>query len=223
MQLTTQRLFASRISAWIGTAFLALLAFALPASAQTLGKDYTLVEPPQATETPGKIEVIEFFSYGCPHCKDFHPLVTAWAAKQSQDVVFKRVPVTFGRAAWTTLGKLYYALETSGDLAKLDGAVFHAIHEDRTNLFDDRSIIEWVHKQGADPKKFSDAYSSFTVNSKMARAEQLARAYKVDGVPMVVVDGKYVVKGQSFQDVLNSADQLIAKVRSENGAKGKKK
>ncbi|HJW03328.1 MAG TPA: thiol:disulfide interchange protein DsbA/DsbL [Azospira sp.] len=221
MLLNAQRPFSS----WIAAACLALATFALPAAAQTAGKDYTLVEPPQTTDAPGKIEVIEFFSYGCPHCNDFHPLITRWAAKQSQDVVFKRVPVTFGRAAWTTLGKLYYALETSGDLAKLDGAVFHAIHEDRTNLFDDRSIIEWVHKQGSDPKKFSDALSSFTVNSKMARAEQLARAYKVDGVPMVVVDGKYVVKGQSFQDVLNTADQLIAKIRSESGAgaKGKKK
>jgi thiol:disulfide interchange protein DsbA len=221
MQLTSQRPF----TAWIAAACLALAAFALPAAAQTAGKDYTLVEPPQATDAPGKIEVIEFFSYGCPHCNDFHPLISHWAAKQPQDVVFKRVPVTFGRAAWTTLGKLYYALETSGDLAKLDGAVFHAIHEDRTNLFDERSIIEWVNKQGSDPKKFADALKSFTVNSKMARAEQLARAYKVDGVPMVVVDGKYVVKGQSFQDVLNVTDQLIAKIRSESGAgaKGKKK
>lgn len=222
MLLTAQRPFAAHITSWLAAVCLALLAFALPAAAQTAGKDYTVLESPQPTEAPGKIEVIEFFSYGCPHCNDFNPLISAWAAKQPHDVVFKRVPVTFNRAAWANLAKLYYTLETTGDLAKLDGAVFHAIHEQRVNLFDEASIMEWAAKQGLDGKKFSDAYKSFGVASKLSRADQLARAYRVDGVPMVVVDGKYVVKGQSFQDVLKTADQLIDKTRMEKNG-GKKK
>ena len=137
-------------------------------------------------------------------------------------MAFKKVPITFGRPAWTNVAKLYYALETTGDLAKLDEAVFKAIHEQRVNLFDPRTAEEWVGKQGADGKKFAEAFASFGVNSKMSRAEQIARAYKVDGVPMVVVDGRYVVKGEAFKDVLRNADLLIEKIRAERAGKRSK-
>ena len=125
----------------------AALTVAMPALAQTAGKDYTLISPVQPTDDAAKIEVLEFFSYGCPHCNDFNPLISAWAAKQPGDVVFKRVPVSFGRAAWANAAKLYYTLEATGDLAKLDGDVFKAIHNDRVNLFDEKTILEWVTKK----------------------------------------------------------------------------
>ena len=120
----------------------AALTVAMPALAQTAGKDYTPITPAQPTDDAAKIEVLEFFSYGCPHCSDFHPLISAWAAKQPGDVVFKRVPVSFGRAAWANAAKLYYTLEATGDLAKLDGDVFKAIHSERVNLFDEKTILE---------------------------------------------------------------------------------
>ena len=197
----------------------AALTVAMPALAQTAGKDYTPITPAQPTDDAAKIEVLEFFSYGCPHCSDFHPLISAWAAKQPGDVVFKRVPVTFGRAAWANAAKLYYTLEATGDLAKLDGDVFKAIHNDRTNLFDEKAILEWVTKKGVDPKKFSETFNSFGVMSKVKRGDQLAQSYKISGVPAVAVDGKYLVGGQSFGEVLGTADKLIAKARSEKPGK----
>lgn len=197
----------------------AALTVAMSALAQTAGKDYTLIAPAQPTDDATKIEVLEFFSYGCPHCSDFHPLISAWAAKQPGDVVFKRVPVSFGRAAWANAAKLYYTLEATGDLAKLDGDVFKAIHNDRTNLFDEKAILEWVTKKGVDPKKFSETFNSFGVMSKVKRADQLAQAYKIPGVPAIAVDGKYLVGGQSFGEVLASTDKLIAKARSEKSGK----
>ena len=195
-----------------------------PALAQTQGSDYTLITPAQPTDDPGKTEVLEFFSYGCPHCSDFHPIVSAWAAKLPSDVVFKRVPITFGRGAWANIAKLYYTLEATGDLARLDMDVFKAIHNERINLFDERALTEWVVKKGVDPKKFSETFNSFGVMSKVKRGDQLAQGHKIQGVPAISVDGKYLVGGKDFNDQLAIADKLIAKARSEKPGKapGKK-
>ena len=195
------------------------LTVATPTLAQTAGKDYTLITPAQPTDDAAKIEVLEFFSYGCPHCSDFHPLISAWAAKQPGDVVFKRVPVSFGRAAWANLAKLFYTLEATGDLARLEGDVFKAIHNDRANLFDEKSMTEWVAKKGVDPKKFSETFNSFGVMSKVKRGEQLVQAYKISGVPAIYVDGKYAVAGNNFGELLANTDKAIAKARAEKPGK----
>ena len=197
----------------------AALTVARPSLAQTAGKDYTPISPAQPTDDAAKVEVLEFFSYGCPHCADFNPLVTAWAAKLPGDVVFRRVPVTFGRAAWANAARLYYTLEATGELARLDGEVFKAIHSDRINLFEEKAILEWVAKKGVDQKKFTEAFNSFGVMSKVKRGDQLAQAYKIQGVPSVAVDGKYLVGGKDFSDVLAITDKLVAKVRSEKPGK----
>jgi protein dithiol oxidoreductase (disulfide-forming) len=197
----------------------AALTFAMPSFAQNVGKDYTLISPAQPTDEPGKIEVLEFFSYGCPHCAEFHPKLSAWVAKLPADVVVKRVPVSFGRAAWANIAKLYYALEVTGDLARLDGEVFKAVHEERANLFDEKTLNEWVAKKGVDPKKFADAYGSFGVMSKVKRADQMTQTYKIQGVPTLAVEGKYLVGGRDFTEALSIADQLIAKARSEKSGK----
>ncbi|MDR1994597.1 thiol:disulfide interchange protein DsbA/DsbL [Azonexus sp.] len=204
------------ISALAGTA---VFAFAAVTQAQTAGKDYVPITPAQPTENPAKIEVIEFFSYGCPHCADLHPLLGPWAAKQGPDVVIKRVPVSFGRAAWGNIAKLYYALEVTGDLARLDGEVFRAVHGQRLNLYDERNIMEWVAKNGVDQKKFAEAFNSFGVNSKVRRGDQLAQAYKIEGVPALTIDGKYLAGGQNFDEMLANADKLIAKARGEKSGK----
>ena len=204
---------------FLGVTVAAALAISVPALAQTAGKDYTPVSPAQPTDDPAKIEVLEFFSYGCPHCSDFHPLVSAWAAKQPGDVVFKRVPITFGRAAWANLAKLYYSLEATGDLARLDGEVFKAVHNDRLNLFEEKAIVEWVARKGVDQKKFTEAFNSFGVMSKVKRGDQLAQAYKIQGVPAMAVDGKYLIGDMGFKEKLAVADKLIAKARSEKPGK----
>ncbi|UCV03372.1 thiol:disulfide interchange protein DsbA/DsbL [Dechloromonas denitrificans] len=197
----------------------ASLTVAMPAVAQSVGKDYTLISPVQPTDDAAKIEVLEFFSYGCPHCSDFNPLVTAWAAKLPGDVVFKKVPVTFGRGAWANIAKLYFTLEITGDLARLEADVFKAIHQDRVNLFEERTLVEWVSKRGVDAKKFTETFSSFGVMSKVKRADQQAQAFKIQGVPALAIDGKFMVGGKDFADQLAIADKLVAKARSEKSGK----
>ena len=193
------------------------LTAAMPSFAQ--GAAYTPISPAQPTEDAAKIEVLEFFSYGCPHCADFNPLLTAWAAKLPADVVVKKVPITFGRAAWTNIAKLYYTLEITGDLRRLEADVFGAIHGERVNLFDEKTLIEWVVKKGVDAKKFTDTFNSFGVMSKVKRGDQMAQAYKIQGVPALAVEGKYLVGGKDFGDTLQITDQLIAKARSEKRGK----
>jgi thiol:disulfide interchange protein DsbA len=197
-----------------------VLVVAGPAAAQLVeGQNYQRLKNPQPVDSGKKVEVLEFFSYGCPHCSDFHPLISAWAAKLPGDVVFKRVPVTFGRAAWANIARLYYTLEATGDLARLDGEVFKAIHNDRINLFEEQGLLDWVAKKGVDQKKFREAFNSFGVMSKVKRGDQLAQSYKISGVPSLAVDGKYMINGKDFAEQLANADKLIAKARSEKPGK----
>lgn len=197
----------------------AALTVAMPSLAQTVGKDYTPISPAQPTEDAAKIEVLEFFSYGCPHCADFNPLLQAWVAKLPGDVVFRKVPITFGRAAWANIARLYYALKVTGDLDRLESDIFKAIHNDRINLFEEKSLLEWVAKKGVDQKKFAEAFNSFGVMSQVKRGDQMAQAYKIQGVPALAVDGKFLVGGKDFNEQLANADKLIAKARSEKSGK----
>lgn len=210
-------------SGWLLAITLAMLAVVLPVRAElVVGRDYVPIIPAQMTDTPAKIEVIEFFSYGCPHCSDFHPIVGKWAATLPSDVIFKRVPVTFGRPPWASLARLFYALETTGDLAKLDSAVFDALHKAGSKLYDDKSIVAWVTAQGVDAKKFTEAYNSFAVVSKAKRADQLVQTYKIQGVPAMTVDGKYLVTGKELKGLAELpalTDQVIGMARSDRKKK----
>jgi thiol:disulfide interchange protein DsbA len=198
---------------------LALVVLAVPALADvTAGTEYRAIDPPQHPESAGKIEVLEFFSYGCPHCNEFYPMISAWAAKLPKDVVFKRVATGLGRTAWTNLAKTYYALEATGDLKRLDAPLFHAIHEEHLPLFDEKSISEWVGKHGVDAVKFNTAFESFGVNTKLNQAEEMVENYKIDGVPALSVNGKYLILGNSFEQLLANTDGVIAKVRAEQAA-----
>lgn len=199
-------------------ALFSALTVALPAFAQSV----TPISPAQPTEDAAKIEVVEFFSYGCPHCAEFNPLLTAWVAKQQGDVVVRKVPITFGRAAWTGIAKLYYTLEVTGDLHRLEGEVFKAIHGERQNLFEEKALTEWAVKKGVDPKKFSETFNSFGVMSKVRRGDQMAVAYKIQGVPALAVEGKFLIGAKDFNEVLATADKLIAQARAEKAGKGKK-
>lgn len=179
------------------------------------GRDWSAITPPQPGEQAGKIEVLEFFSYGCPHCRDFNPLIHAWEKTLPKDVAFRRVPVTFGRAAWSMLARLFYALEASGQLARLDQAAFDAIHN-KTNLYTEQAVLSWVASQGVNSKAFRDTMYSFAVETHLARAEMLARTYKVDGVPRITVDGRYTVLGKAakeLNDLISIADSLIGRAR----------
>lgn len=198
------------------------LAAALPLQAQTLGKEYVELNPPQPSDNPAKIEVVEFFSYTCIHCFKLHPFIKKWAAGAPKDVEFKRIPVTFDRAAMVPTAKLFYALEATGDLARLDDLVFKAQHEENVSLSSDKAVLDWVGKQGVDMKKFTDTYNSFGVQSKVQRAVQLTRAYHVAGTPAVYVNGHYLVRNEGmtgYEQIPQVAGQLADKVRAEKGKK----
>ena len=213
----------ARISGWFMAIALATLAVVSPVRAElAVGRDYVPIVPAQMTDNPAKIEVLEFFSYGCPHCSEFHPIVSKWSSALPADVVFKRVPVSFGRPQWATLAKLFYALEASGDLTRLDAAVFDALHKKGARLYDDKSVIDWVTAQGIDGKKFADAYNSFGVISKVKRADQMAQSYKIQGVPAMAVDGKYLVTGKEIKglpDLVLLTDQVIDLARRDRSKK----
>lgn len=181
------------------------------------GIDYLPVDPPQPTNSPGKIEVLEFFSYGCPHCAELHPVLKTWAARLPADVVLRRVPVSFGRAAWANLAKLHYALEITGDLARLDDPVFAALHKERANLFVDKSIVDWVAARGVDRKRFADAFASFGVAGQLARSDDLVKRYRIDAVPRLTVDGRYNVvasRARGFEDMLALTGRIVESARS---------
>jgi thiol:disulfide interchange protein DsbA len=198
---------------------LALVVLSVPVLADVAaGTDYRTIDPPQHPEAVGKIEVLEFFSYGCPHCYEFYPMISAWAAKQPKDVVFKRVATGLGRTAWTNLAKTYYSLEATGDLARLDAPLFHAIHEEHKPLFDEKAISQWIGQHGVDVAKFNTTFESFGVNTKTNQAEEMIETYKVDGVPGLTVDGKYIILGNSFEQLVSNLDAVVAKVRAEHAA-----
>ncbi len=172
------------------------------------------------TDSPGKVEVIEFFSYGCPHCHDFEPLLHDWAKKLPSDVSLVKVPITFNREQWTVLARLYYTIQALGDADKLHAAAFDALHNRRIPLFREDALFDWAASQGVDRKRFIDAYKSFGVQSRMQRANQIAAAYRVNGVPLMAVDGRYLVSASTaggYDAMLKTVDELIARSRSGKG------
>ena len=191
-----------------------------PASAQAPkpreGKDYLVLEKRVPTEAPaGKVEVIEFFWYSCPHCNAFEPALEAWIKAAPKDVSVKRVPVAF-RADFAPQQRLYYALEALNKVDELHRKVFQAVHGERLPLTTDEAIIAWAEKQGLDKAKFTEAYQSFSVASKLRRAVQLQDAYKVEGVPALGIAGRYYTDGSlagSMERALQVTDVLVAEAR----------
>jgi len=190
---------------------------ALPALALQEGRDYTRIDPPQAVEASGKIEVLEFFSYGCPHCATLEAPLEKWSKTLAKDVVVRRVPVTFNRPQWETLAKGYYALEALGEM-RLHAEAFEALHRERVNLTDANTFAQWVAKKGVDSKRFLETMNSFAVASQLARAKQLVANYRVQGVPMLAIDGRYSTAHGSYashEHMLQVVSQIIDQVRNE--------
>ena len=205
----------------VGVSFMAAsMVTSMAASAQeqlTEGKEYLRLKAPQTVESGAKIEVIEFYSYGCNHCRDLEEFLGPWTKKVPADVAFKRVPVAF-QPAWVNLGKIYYTLEALGR-EDLTPKVFQAIHGANMKLFEDKVFFEWATNNGLDAAKVQEMWGSFAVNSKMNRAKTVAGNYSVDSVPMLFIDGKFkiqphLLKG-SHKDVPAALDFLIAKARTE--------
>jgi thiol:disulfide interchange protein DsbA len=198
---------------------LALAALALAASG-AIAQPYSRVDPPQPTEGGGKIEVMEFFWYGCPHCYTLEANVVAWLKNAPKDVVFKRVPA-IPSEAWAEHARLFYTLEALGKLEELHPKVFDAIHKQNVNLNNKKMRDEWLAKNGVDLAKYAETEKSFTVVTKMNRAKQLTFAYKVDSVPRVTVNGKYFISAEQAggtERVFPVVDQIIAAARKEKAS-----
>ena len=180
------------------------------------GKDYIKLGKPASVSAPaGKVEVIEFFWYSCPHCNAFEPQFEAWAKSQPADVVVHRIPVAFN-ASFVPQQKLYFALEGMNLLPQLHAKVFRTIHVERNMLKTDDAIFEWVGKQGVDVAKFKGVYNSFTVNNQLRQASQVQNEYDVEGVPAMGVAGRYYTDGTkagNMENVLRVVDALVASSR----------
>lgn len=193
----------------------------------TAGKDYTLVRPPQPTDSGAKVEVIEFFFYGCPHCNNLVPHLEAWLKRKPADVDFKRVPAIF-QESWTPLARTFYALDAMNLTDKLHVELFAAIHRQKVRLDDANAIFNWAASKGVDRKKFEAAYNSFGVNGRVKRSMDLTRKFDIPGTPALVVDGKYLTapgmalksdRSIDYDRFFQIVDGLIAEARKTKGGK----
>lgn len=195
-----------------------LLAAGAAQAALKEGKDYTRMATPRAVEVPGKLEVIEFFWYGCPHCYTIEPFVDAWAKKLPADVNFRRIHVMWpGRPDIEAHAKLFVALQAMGQDAKYQRVVMDAVQRDRVELRKEGPLNDWLKKQGIDQAKFKTGYSGFSSGVALKRLEQLTKDYAVDGVPQFIVNGKYVTSpamlGKEDGTITQAVDELLAQER----------
>ena len=208
-----RRLFSTlmlSVTAWLGSTS------AWAQQAFRSGKDYITLERPVATESgTGKIEVLEFFWYSCPHCNVFEPAFEQWAKNAPKDVVVRRVPVAF-REDFVPQQRLYYTLEAMNLVEKMHIRVFNAIHGEKLMLNSEATVLAWAEKQGIDKAKFAEIYKSFGVAAKAKRAVQLQNDFKIEGVPSLGVAGRYYIDGTwagNMDRALKVAEALIAQTR----------
>jgi len=180
------------------------------------GIEYVTLDKRVPTEaSKGKIEVIEFFWYSCPHCNAFEPRFAEWIRKASKDIEVKRVPVRF-RDDFEPQQRMYYLLEALDKVDALHVKLFHAIHVDRQNLSSAQALAQWAEKQGIPAAKFQEVYNAFGVVSKARRATQLQESFKVQGVPALGVAGRFYTDGSlagGMERALQVVDHLIGEVR----------
>jgi protein dithiol oxidoreductase (disulfide-forming) len=188
-----------------------------------MGVQFDQVTQQIATDQPGKIEVMEIFWYGCPHCYHMEQPLEAWVKKLPADVYFKRVPA-LPNAGWAPMAKAFYAMQELGVLDKLHSQLFDAIHKSKTlNPADEAATIDWVIKQGGlDKIKVEKAFKSFATNMQLNKAMQVFKASGATGVPSLVIDGKYIT-GSSMAGgndaTLQTADFIINNVRKDKAKK----
>ena len=196
----------------------------LAARAQPAGeaRPYTTLQNQLPVETQGKVEVAEFFWYGCIHCYNLEPLLEKWVPTLAADTQFRRIPAVFNER-WAHDATIYYAFEVLGVLDKLHRPFFDAIHKDRLKTDNPAALAEWLTNKGLDPKKFDATMKSFGVQSKTKRAAQITTASRIDGTPALMVQGRYTIsteQGKSREGMLATAEALAGMVR-KNLAAGK--
>lgn len=186
----------------------------LCASYAQAGEGYKVLSQPQPVSSGNKVEVIEFFFYECSHCDHLHGPLAAWEKQKPKDVELQMVPVIF-RPSLEPLARAYYALESMGKIDKMHAAIFEAIHVKGVDLRDEGKIADFVAKNGVDRVKFSAAYNSFSVGSKLNRSNQLVSSYRVMGTPTIAVDGKYIITGLQPDETIRVLDEVVRIARKE--------
>lgn len=199
-----------------------------------LGAQFVTTPQPIPAETSAKVEVVELFWYGCPHCHHLDPAVNAWVKKLPKDVEFRRVPGVF-RPDWVPMAKAYYTLEALNLLEKLHVALFDAIHQQKSlKPNDEAAAIDWITKQsGLDRKKVEETFNSFSVNTKVSRAAQFSKSSGATGVPAIIVDGRFLTSvklatsalprgisnDKAHAELLGVTDYLIQQISQEKSGK----
>lgn len=203
-----------KLAVWV------LLASAVISSAALAGIDegieYMVITPPVLTNTANKIEVIEAFSYACPHCFQFEPVLSAWKKQLPANVELVRFPVIFPK--WPeseVVARAFYTAEALGILEKIHVPLFEALHNQKRDLYSDNKMAAFFVEHGVNKKVFLDTFRSFSVDSKMRRAQELTNSYQVEGVPTMIVNGKYRTSSKyaaTHEGTLKVVDHLIKKV-----------
>lgn len=204
----------------LSAALFSLSLFGLSVQADSIeaGRQYTELSSPVPVSQPGKIEVVELFWYGCPHCYQFEPTLNPWVEKLPGDVNFVRVPAMFG-GIWDVHGQLFITLESMGVERQVHDAVFEAIHKEKRKLATPEEMAEFLVAHGVDKGKFLSTFNSFAVKGQMAKAKKLAMSYQITGVPVLIVNGKYrfdISSSGGENQALEVANFLIQKERSAN-------
>lgn len=183
------------------------------------GRNYQPIIPAQPTETKGKIEVVELFWYGCPHCYRFQPYMERWLKQKPADVEYRRMPVILGEN-WALLAKAYYTAEILGIVDRLHQPLFDAIHAQKRRIDTEERLMEFFAEQGVSNEDFRKAYNSFAVDAKVRRSREMGRRYQTQATPSVAINGKYILNPDNadgnFNTMIKVMDYLIDKERAAN-------
>ena len=184
------------------------------------GREYIVLDPPKTAPSGDKVEVLEFFYYGCPVCYEAQPHIARWQLTAGSGVTLKRVPAVTD--AWLTFARVYYALETTGLLSRLHWPIYDNHHFDGKRLNEDKNLLEWLGSNGVDSARFKQALDSHEVTIRVDEARKLLDAYKVKGVPTMVVDGRYATSASlagGVKEMMDVLEFLVARAREERGKK----
>jgi len=204
------------LAGWIGATLFALTQAAAWAQISA-GSEFTEINPAVPVSTGSKIEVLEFFYYGCPICYELQPQMSRWLVQAPDYVALKRVPA-LSSENWENFAKLYYSLEVLGQIGRLHWPVYDNFHFDGVLLNDEKVMIKWVAKNRIDPEKFTETYHSAEVLERVAKAREMMKTYDVRGVPTIVVDGKYLSSARlagGTKELMRVVDQLVRRARKE--------
>lgn len=183
--------------------------------------EYRVIEPPQPVETGERIEVIDFFWYGCPYCNQLLPFLEAWTKGKPSDVAVRRIPAML-KDNWAPHARIYYTLELLNEADRLHHRVFHSYHVEELHMSKPDVMEQWAVKNGIDKRKWVDAYFSPEVDGKIARAARAMKAYNVEGTPSLAVDGRYITSGSmapSIKEMVAVLDDLVRLARQRRGTK----